>query len=98
MVGIIVHDQDSLASIGGDTEGDVMLVAGHRQCLPETADPVAAHLGPAAISVPELHHDIDGFTVGTRLSGDWTCADDEAIGTESAPTIAECASDRCVAV
>jgi hypothetical protein len=98
MVGIVVHDQDSFASIGGDSEGDVMLVAGHRQCLPETADPVPAHLSPAAIGIPELHHDIDGLTAGGQLSSSRTCTDDEAIGTESASTIAERTSERCIAV
>jgi hypothetical protein len=75
-----------------------MFVASHGQGLTETADPVAAHLGSAAVGVPELHHDVDGFTVGTRLSGGWARSDDEAIGTESAPTIAKRTSEHCVAV
>ena len=98
MGGVVVHDQRAVSSIGGHREGDLMLVAGHRQRLSEASDAVAAHLGSAAVGVPEMHHHVDRSTIGPEAADLGTGADDEAVGTETSTAIAQGACDGRIAV
>ena len=78
VIGVVVDDELPEAAVGGHEVGRLVVVAGHGQGLAQAADAVAAHLGPAAVGVPEVHHHVDRPSVGRGLPGRRARADDAA--------------------
>jgi hypothetical protein len=97
MSGIVMNNEFTKASVGVYCIGRLVIVAGHRQCLAETADSVTAHLCTAAIGIPQPHHDIDRPSIRSGCAIVWARPDDETIGTESTAAITNRARQCCVA-
>lgn len=89
VIGIVVDDEFAQPCVGADDIHGLVIVAGHRKGLAETADAVPTHLGPASVCIPQVHHDIDRFTVGVDLTGNRQGSDDEPVGTDATTTITQ---------